>query len=223
MLENCNQYYAELLNVNNYRLIKYNARHFKTRSKDKKVWDSYEFHLNYFRKNNINRESLILAMNVAYSWMPTMLNIYKIKNTKDWKKLVNDVKFLSCIKTFKDFEKFEDKILDSLVRLSSTINNSIVGASKVLHLFSPKYIPIIDSRVIKAWNFFFSDFSKRNKGIVHLTSKPEKYLEYWKAILYWKTKVPKSSVREIEKFFFDFGGFRPFDRKVHLSKRKPII
>ena len=88
MLEDCNQYFTELLNENNFNRIKYNARHFKPRLKTKKVWDSYEFHLNYFRKNNITRESLILAISVAYSWMPTMLDIYKIKNTKDWKQLV---------------------------------------------------------------------------------------------------------------------------------------
>lgn len=169
-------------------------------SKRKLEWDSYDHYIEFFsKKMKLNKDSLILAMGVAYSWMPTMLSIY-IMEYKDLDQSVKDVKKLLEIKSFSEINECKEEIIETIKRISAIINNSVVGTSKVLHFFSGGNIPIIDSRVIRAWNLFF-----RKNPEIKITSAPKKYVDYWFYLLYWKETIGVPSVRIIEKVFFTYG------------------
>ncbi|MGF2411275.1 MAG: hypothetical protein ACQUYJ_03065 [Ferruginibacter sp.] len=164
----------------------------------------YDYYINEFKKRKeISVSDFLFATAVSYSWMPTMLDVY-VDKIPDINKAVFELKALGRLNTFKKLNDCIDSI-DKIEALSRIINNSVVGASKVMHLFHPDHIPIIDSRVIKSWNQFFSD-DKNFK----ITNSSKGYLKYWKCLLVWKENLNKNgnkkySVRSIEKIFFDYG------------------
>lgn len=89
---------------------------------------------------------LVKAMCIAYSWMPTMLDIH-----------LNDARtaiILKRIKNLKDIDWGSDEELILISELSKAANNSLVGAIKTLHLINPNRFPLIDSRVLIAWKRF---------------------------------------------------------------------
>jgi hypothetical protein len=73
-------------------------------------------------------DDLLIAMGIAYSWMPTMLDIYA-NDKKQLKQILPLVKYLGTIKNLSDFDKNARKIEKCLLQLTPVINNSIVGTS----------------------------------------------------------------------------------------------
>jgi len=89
----------------------------------------------------------------AYSWMPTIPEIYK-----------EAVKpgLIGRLKKLKATKNIDDKTLQALfIELIPVINNSLIGTSKVLHFINPNLVPIIDSNVIHGWNSFFKGKEKQ--------------------------------------------------------------
>lgn len=180
------------------------------------VFDSYSYFLSNPRRLR-SADDLITTISIAYSWMPTMLDIFD-NNEKSLASLARDIKAFKSIDTSRKLIQKETEIKELLQRLSRATNNSIVGASKVLHLFFPANIPIFDSRTVKAWNKLFP--TKMKIPILNAKNQVNCYYNYWLAILYWKEKLSKSNVREIEKLLFDYGGYLKSKRNSEIKRQK---
>ena len=98
---------------------------------------SYPEFLKYFRNvASIDRHHLIIAANFAYGWMPTILDFRS-------EQFDNAVGYLTRAR------ERSDLTVDELAGLAKLINNSMVGASKLLHFVSPARYAIWDSRVAR--------------------------------------------------------------------------
>lgn len=193
--------FEDYLTVDNFKRMKANAR--LVQRKKKNVWDAYAHFKVFFTKKQSSVDNLILASSVSYSWMPTMLDIHTQKGIISIKKASKALSIIRNINTSSDLNNNRN-INSAITQLKEVINNSMVGASKVMHLFHDQ-APIIDSRVIKSWNYFFGN---RNMKI---SNNVNGYLNYWKMILYWQkiinTENNKATVRDIEVMFFDFAEY----------------
>lgn len=96
---------------------------------------SYIHFVNYFSgRNVITEQDLIIGANFTYGWMPTMLN-FKSNNFQPAVAALNKAKGAHRISN------------EDLIILKTLINNSLVGASKLLHFVNPNEYAIWDSRV----------------------------------------------------------------------------
>jgi len=99
---------------------------------------SYQEFLEFFRliDGKIDRHHLFISSHFVYGWMPTIidLNITDIDNVL---RLLNEVK---------NGKKLNSKELDVIKKC---MNNSMVGASKLLHFINPKDYAIWDSRIVR--------------------------------------------------------------------------
>lgn len=155
-------------------------------------------------------KDLAIIAGLAYSWMPTKLDLY-FPNDYNWQLL------FSYIQSFK---KNNLDIREELIfQLSTNCNHSIVGASKMLHFINPKFAPMVDSRVTRYWNRFFANEIRR--GIVRkmpstwnvnynneiaVRKKIEIYLYYWDCLLLWKKNMKNTlKLRDIEVLFYFLG------------------
>ncbi len=84
-------------------------------------------------KSKFDKTTLIGLAHMAYGWMPTMIQNITIKDFSDWENLINAGSLES----------------DFLKKVMNLTNDSIVGASKLLHFLNPDLYPIYDSRVYK--------------------------------------------------------------------------
>ena len=124
---------------------------------------SYPYFLNYFQNlESINLENLVIGISFTYSWMPTILKALNLKNTEEVLFILNEVK--------------KGKLIDEqqLTTLKTTFNNSLVGASKLLHFINPKQYAIWDSRVFR--------FLNNVEPHKYRLEKPRAYIEYLKLI-----------------------------------------
>src|SRR5690606_14666185 len=102
---------------------------------------SYPYFLNYFRNiKEIELDNLIIGISFTYSWMPTILKSLNLVNSLEAIKILNEVKN-------GHFTSVEDLLI-----LKQTINNSLVGTSKLLHFINPERYAIWDSRVFRFLN-----------------------------------------------------------------------
>lgn len=203
-----------ILNRNTFIKLKKGALRYKPLTDN--IFDSYSYFLNNPRRLQ-NTDDLITTISIAYSWMPTMLDIFD-NNEKSLALLAKDIKGFKRINTSKKLLQKEIEIKELLQRLSRATNNSIVGASKVLHLFFPANIPIFDSRTLKAWNKLFP--AKMKIPNLNAKNQVKYYYNYWLALLYWKERLSKSNVREIEKLLFDYGGYLKSKQGSEIKRRK---
>ena len=156
-------------------------------------------------------EDLMIGISIAYSWMPTMLDIY-IKDKKELKKLLIAVQELGKIKLLHDINRQQAKIENLLLSLSSAINNSIVGTSKMLHIFFHKTIPIIDSNSLRGWSKIFKRYYKQYPELklpYNIPSDPNRrvstYIKYWKLMMMLKINTKSKSIRQVEEPFYWIG------------------
>jgi len=105
----------------------------------------------------IGADEFIQGSHMVYAWMPTILKKLETENLSPVLAALNSAK--------------SGHILDisDLSLLKASINNSIVGASKLLHFANPALYPIWDSRVYK---YITGGTS------VYGLDKPERYLGY---------------------------------------------
>lgn len=135
----------------------------------------------------------------AYSWMPTIPNV-KVISPEEWTELKNYISRLDSLK--------EDELSALLEKLIPKINNSIVGTSKVLHFISPNCMPIIDSRVLKAWRKIFEHNKELYLANNLLSAKdPSKviqnYLKYRRHLMEWKARCSSEiGIRDIESVLY---------------------
>lgn len=126
---------------------------------------SYPYLLKYFSsKTSFAPEDVVLGAHMAYGWMPTVLELYPEPGND----LVTAAELLTKAKAGSALTATE---LESLAAL---VNNSLVGASKLLHFVAPDHYAIWDSRV---YSFFCE---KRPHS--YRVNNVETYKEYIKSL-----------------------------------------
>ncbi len=149
-------------------------------------------------------EFLIIAA-IAYSWMPTMLNLH-FEEYFEWNDLLDLIIKL---------ENDHSVRVDLIKKIAPNCNNSLVGASKILHIIYPDEVPMIDSRVIAGWNHFFKDeineesilkFPKSiNINEKNIDKRLKSYIDYWDMLKDWKNNLVDVSMRDLEYYFYYIG------------------
>ncbi len=145
-----------------------------------------------------SKQDLYKIIAFAYSWMPTIPNVKPITK-KEW---------LTISSLLKRIDTKSNALEQLLFILIPIINNSLVGTSKVLHFISPVGVPIIDSRVRKAWNKIFAKRKDlKLKGLLvtkaNLQSVVNSYLNYCSNISKWQEACGKGvSIRDIESILY---------------------
>ena len=110
-----------------------------TISKDDSYLLSYPFLLNYFAaKPAFTPEEVVCGAHMAYGWMPTILELYTKKPNIDLSTAAGLLNTVKVSGTLSDAQIEQPACL---------VNNSLVGASKLLHFISPYKFAIWDSRV----------------------------------------------------------------------------
>ena len=118
---------------------------------------SYLHFLKYFEGQEILTEhELVIGANFTYGWMPTILNF-------------KSDEFISAVSILNKARGSEKISNEELMTLKKLVNNSLVGASKLLHFVNPNVYAIWDSRVC---NFL--------TGVSHkyIVEKPELFWAY---------------------------------------------
>lgn len=128
--------------------------------------NTYQLFVNH-PLNSIN--DFWLKVIFAYSWMPTI--------PKWIREAVNEEYTLEVLQKI---QKGEKPIKEDLIMFVGLINNSIVGTSKVLHFIAPDYVPVLDSKVLENWNWFFKKTATATFPKTYTTGKKiDVYLECW--------------------------------------------
>ena len=144
---------------------------------------------------------LIRTIHMVYAWMPTMLNL------DNFTKVDINAIFLLALRA-KNNQISEADLRRLIIGLSKITNNHFVGASKVLFILNRDVYPIIDSRVIRAWNSQNKNFGlKKIKNISVMGDEnfvANEYLMY-KNLLTDCSRLNNVSIREIEILLFYIG------------------
>lgn len=122
---------------------------------------SYKRFIKYLaKKADLTEEKLISAAGMAYSWMPTTINIQKELIPGSYsavKRLVED----SDSVTDKDIKK-----------ASEFLSGSVVGISKVLHFLDPENFPIYDTGI------YCFIYRKSNRPSYSTVNRARRYVRY---------------------------------------------
>jgi hypothetical protein len=101
---------------------------------------SYPHLLDYFRsKGKIEVSEVVCGSHMVYGWMPTVLELYP--DVEEGTDLAAAARLLMKAKAG---DVLDGKEIGSLAGL---VNNSLVGASKLLHFVAPRTYAIWDSKV----------------------------------------------------------------------------
>lgn len=140
----------------NFETISKDAEKFILTENDSYIRTYPEFLKYFVNIDQIEEHHLIIASHFVYGWMPTIIQLNLEKKDK--------VLFLlNSAKNGHVLNKSELEIL------KNSINNSLVGLSKLLHFINPRDYAIWDSRI-----FRYLTEKKSSYGI----DKPENYLKY---------------------------------------------
>jgi hypothetical protein len=123
---------------------------------------SYPYILDYFQNiNEFTARDFVCGAHMVYGWMPTILDLYPGKPNIS---LEQGAELLTRTKRNRSLSGGD------IENLASLVNNSLVGASKLLHFTSPNSYPIWDSNI---YSFIFGDKPHNNR-----VRKVSNYLEY---------------------------------------------
>jgi hypothetical protein len=134
---------------------------------------SYPHLLNYFAgKEVIEPGDVVRGAHMVYGWMPTILELYPEPGE-------NDLPTAAGILTkAKDGATLAATELDAL---ASLVNNSLVGASKLLHFVAPSKYAIWDSKVYS----FVHEKRPHNYRVNNVAA----YIEYLELLRHLATEV----------------------------------
>ncbi|WP_025125141.1 hypothetical protein [Myroides odoratimimus] len=97
---------------------------------------SYPYYINYFiTKDVLTKEDIISGLGLVYSWMPTIPKNIKFEVLDKALPILNRAK------------KGVNVSREEYVILKALCNNSLVGASKLLHFINPESFAIWDSKI----------------------------------------------------------------------------
>ncbi len=189
---------------------KYNELRKRVDTEDIDTWYSKTERI--FKNQNISSEDdFIRLVAFAYSWMPTI---------PEWRQ---DLNWDECKKALANLKKGRSGALKEILQLIvPTINNSIVGASKVLHFACPDHAPIIDSNVVNGWRALFFPTGVRGKSNGDIAALPsdfgaygsdtekrdkhiDLYIKYSENVAAWSKALTDVSTRDIETKLYLLG------------------
>jgi hypothetical protein len=125
---------------------------------------SYPYMIAFFASKEVIRaEDLVCGAHMVYGWMPTILELYTDKGNLN---LGQAAELLSSVNKGGGISDGD------MTNLSKLINNSLVGASKLLHFISPDIFPIWDSKV-----FMFVFNTRPHNYRVNKIENYRKYIE----------------------------------------------
>jgi len=128
---------------------------------------SYIYFIDYFKGlDEITKEDLIFGISMVYSWMPTIPGV-KIKEFLE----KEDIElFKSILENKNDFDEKK-----SIERIKKNVNNSLIGASKLIHFLNPEKYPMWDKNIRELLKMRESidDYLKYRKYCNELINSPE--------------------------------------------------
>jgi len=100
---------------------------------------SYPHLLSYFSERSVLTASdFVCGAHMVYGWMPTILDLYPAYPSRTL------ARGAELLQEAKDDGRLTD---EEILELGSLVNNSLVGASKLLHFVRPDCFAIWDSKV----------------------------------------------------------------------------
>jgi hypothetical protein len=94
---------------------------------------------------------VVCGAHMVYGWMPTILDLYPRASNLD---------FAAAAQLLTDIKNSGKATDNELSKLAALVNNSLVGASKLLHFILPNTFPIWDSKV---YTFVFEKKAYQNR------------------------------------------------------------
>jgi hypothetical protein len=126
-------------------------------AKDQWIHESYSRFIGFFAaRTKLGGAEAVLGASLAYAWMPTIL---------DFRGNAEQIAEILC-----GAKENRELSTEDLETLADAVNNSMVGASKLLHFVCPGKYAIWDSRVYR--------YLTRRNPYPQLMRKPASYLEY---------------------------------------------
>lgn len=168
-------------------------------SKNDVYVEMYQYYINFFNEKEVlTKSDIVIGVGFTYSWMPTILKNLNLSKIDQVTKILNNVK--------KSVEISDDDFL----LLKEFSNNSLVGASKLLHFINPEKYAIWDSRVFKFLNnneaahkYKLDKVHVYREYLSYLNSlKTSDYLDEVVAQLKSKINYPITDFRALELLFF---------------------
>ncbi|WP_051420538.1 hypothetical protein [Helicobacter pametensis] len=140
------------------------CEYLKTTNIETQYFDSYFEFLNFFQNIEVfDHHFFTIGAYLIYGWMPTIPNINITQE---------------AINTLNKAKQEEPLDHSDYLNLIKSVNNSIVGASKILHFANPKKYPIFDSRIKSFFekNLLIEDIYKKTYN--NKTKEINQYLIY---------------------------------------------
>ena len=141
---------------------------------------SYPHFILFFgNKSHLTDHDVMIGRFLIYGWMPTILK--KIGNRSE------EDRFIKCLNNAKN-SKTQTLSCRDLEFVTSQVNNSISGSSKLLHFVNPNVYAIFDSRVCYYLGEHASRLGFRKTMPVDKKQGCELYLKYLHIIEYLSTR-----------------------------------
>lgn len=143
--------------------------------------ESYKYFISYFKGlKKIQYTHAVIGAHAVYGWMPTVLNCNEGRPSSEREQ----GKIVEILEAAKLSTPLEEKDLETL---KTWINNSIVGASKLLHFINPEIYPIWDSNINRVVFGATSGYK---------TNDVNRYLEYKEIITGWSENIELKAKKE---------------------------
>ena len=121
-------------------------------------------------------ELVVVSLHMVYGWMPTALNLVKYEKVADSLSPDKLRKIGQILDRAKKAESFKEIFSSGdFSKLKTFINNSVVGASKILHFCKPDVFAIFDSKICNA--LFYPKFPSKNGHHIPTITEYQSYLE----------------------------------------------
>lgn len=123
---------------------------------------SYPYLISFFRDKLLTTEILVQGIHLVYGWMPTTLELGFSKDVSAF-----EGKIRECLHAIENARKTINE--GDLKIISYITNNSLIGATKLLHFIYPETYPIWDTKVS---NILTGEYWH------YQVNKPKRYIEY---------------------------------------------
>ncbi|MDC0098077.1 hypothetical protein OAI37_05520 [Flavobacteriaceae bacterium] len=144
---------------------------------------TYPEFIKFFKNiNSISKHDLVISSHFVYGWMPTIIEL-KFQDMEEVLKSLNKAKN-GAILTIAELEL-----------LKNTINNSLVGLSKLLHFINPVDYAIWDSRIYR-----YSTDKKSSYGI----GNTQLYLNFLSKLNEIESHVDFNEIKKNVSTHFDY-------------------
>lgn len=117
-------------------------------------------------------DAAVVGLHIVYAWMPTIPRLAGMQ----WE----EAKREKLSATLNAARSGKDPSVEDLNLLKDFCNNSIIGASKLLHFLKPDSFPIWDTRVAKV-------FLKNSKVGGAQVNQVNRWIEYRTTLISWLT------------------------------------